>query len=39
MNTLGSLYGSDNTIASGVLGAGELSNYAMMYDANTSIIP
>ena len=36
MDTLGSLYGSDNPTTSGVLCAGELINDAMMYSDNAS---
>ena len=37
MDNLGSLYGYENTTASGVLGSGYLSNDAMMYYDNASI--
>ena len=36
MDMIGSPYGSDNPTASGALGAGELSKYAMMYSSNDS---
>ena len=37
MDKLGILYGYENTTASGVLGAGNLRNDAMMYSDNASI--
>ena len=36
IDTLGSLYGSDNNTASGVLGAGDLRNDAVIYSASKS---